>query len=170
MQHHDAITGTAKQAVADTYAQLLDTASAQVNAQAALLIDSQFSSQENDSATKEDTTQFEACSLSVGHPADCGLRAPIPSSSTTSETFSLAAFTANISSQGYFTVWASRGAYKVSTQDGKEVESLLVCYEATKDHTPASTQEECELTIFAGQTPPQPQETQLFTIERKSEE
>ena len=68
MQHHDAITGTAKQAVAERYAQILDDAVSQNNELYTSLIGDKATEAGLDSSLK-----WSTCSLTSTTPIDCDI-------------------------------------------------------------------------------------------------
>jgi len=68
MQHHDAITGTAKQAVANRYAEILDDAVTQNNELYASLIGEKATA-----AGLESSLAWSACTVTSTTPMDCGL-------------------------------------------------------------------------------------------------
>ena len=68
MQHHDAITGTAKQAVADDYERIMTEAVDQNNALYAQLVGEKASQ-----AGLEESLEWNACQVSTLSPVDCGI-------------------------------------------------------------------------------------------------
>ncbi len=70
MQHHDAITGTAKQAVADSYADMLSSAMSSNNDLYSALVGEKATS-----AGLDSSLTWTACQISTTTPVDCGIQA-----------------------------------------------------------------------------------------------
>lgn len=127
MQHHDAITGTAKQAVANRYEQILDDAVTQNNQLYASLVGEKATS-----AGLDSTLEWSACTLTSTSPVDCGLTSDV------GQTWMVTAQNPSTVAQDLFFFKApGDGAYKASVlADGAwtEVPSDLICYQGTKDN------------------------------------
>ena len=70
MQHHDAITGTAKQAVADSYADMLSSAMSSNNDLYSALVGEKATQ-----AGLDSSLTWTACQISTTTPVDCGIQA-----------------------------------------------------------------------------------------------
>ena len=140
MQHHDAITGTAKQAVADRYSEILDDAVTQNNDLYSTLIGDKATAAGLDSSLK-----WSACTMTSTTPIDCSITSDV------GQTFMITAQNpSTVDSNITFFQVPSDGAYKTSVlQDGAwtEVPSDLICFEATEDTKKADTFESCDLYI-----------------------
>lgn len=142
MQHHDAITGTAKQAVADTYSQLLTDAVATNNDLLVQMVG------ERASAAGYGSLDWNACTFTSTTPVDCGL------SSSAGQSFMISAYNPSTVNLNYlrFSV-PNNGTYKAYAlqvdQTWQEVPSDMLCYTATSDEKQASTFDECELFVKA---------------------
>ena len=140
MQHHDAITGTAKQAVADRYNQILNDAVTQNNELYSSLIGEKASA-----AGLDASLAWNTCTTTSTTPVDCGI------TSDAGKTWMITAQNPSTVTQNmiYFKAPAD-GAYKTSVlQDGAwmEVPSDLICFEATQDDSEAERYEACDLYI-----------------------
>lgn len=140
MQHHDAITGTAKQAVADRYAQILDDAVTQNN--------DLYSSLVGDKATAaglDASLKWSTCTVTSTTPIDCGI------TSDAGQTWMITAQNpSTVDSNLFFFKAPADGAYKTSVlQDGawSEVPSDLICFKGTENTEKADTYEACDLYI-----------------------
>ena len=140
MQHHDAITGTAKQAVADRYSEILDDAVTQNNDLYSTLIGDRATAAGLDSSLK-----WSACTMTSTTPIDCSITSDV------GQTFMITAQNpSTVDSNITFFQVPSDGAYKTSVlQDGAwtEVPSDLICFEATEDTKKADTFDACDLYI-----------------------
>lgn len=141
MQHHDAITGTSKQAVADYYTELQDSAVTKNNGLYAQLVGEQATA-----AGLEASLEWSACTVSTTEHISCGLK------ETAGQTWMLAAQNPSTVTQSMLSVSApASGAYIVSTinynQTWTEVPSDLICYTAVEDTQAADTYEACDLFI-----------------------
>ena len=141
MQHHDAITGTAKQAVADTYAQILSSA---VESNNELL--SQIIGEQATQAGFDSSLNWSACTFTSTTPVDCQM--------IDLGTWMVAAYNPSTVNQKLlrFSV-PSTSSFEVSTigpdQTWVPAKSDMLCYTDTKDDTAAETFAECELMIEA---------------------
>ena len=124
MQHHDAITGTAKQAVADRYAQILDEAVTQNNGLYSNLIGEKAAA-----AGLSSHLDWSACTVTSTTPMDCGLTSSI------GQTWMVTAQNPSTVDSNLFGFKApAEGAYKTSVlKDGAWVSapSDLICFEST---------------------------------------
>jgi len=141
MQHHDAITGTAKQAVANNYAQILDSAVEQNNTLYASLI-----AEKAAQAGLAETLDWKACSLTSTSPVDCGKMAVgqtwlVTAHNPSTVKQELLRFVADPTLT--YTVYAMKG------QTWEEVPSDKLCYTGTLDDASGTKQDTCELFVKA---------------------
>lgn len=127
LQHHDAVTGTAKQAVADRYNEIMADAMSQNNVLYAELVGERASQ-----AGLADDLSWNACSFTSTTPIDCSIEA------TAGSTYMVVAHNPSAVAQSLLRFTApSNGAYKVyrlsDSQAWEQVPADLMCYTATLD-------------------------------------
>ena len=144
MQHHDAITGTAKQAVADRYSQLLSDAVASNS-----LLYAQLVGERATKAGLDASLEWTTCAMTSTTPVDCSLDV------SSDKTYMVAAHNPSTVSQSLLRFAApADGTYTVysggdDVQSWDQVPSDLLCYTATADDRKASEYQECELFVKA---------------------
>lgn len=163
MQHHDAITGTAKQAVADSYAAMLSSAVTSNNE-----LYSKFIGEKAAMAGLTDAgLEWNACQQTSTTPVDCSY-----TGKTVGDTYLVGAHNPSTLKQELlrFEVNATM-TYKVEKIGADnawvEVPADKLCYTATKDNKQGDSFDACELFISAEIAP---QGTQFFRVEVVAED
>lgn len=140
MQHHDAISGTAKQAVNDRYQKYLSDAVAQNNQFYAELI-----GQQAKNAGLDESLDWSACNVSTLDPTACAVGANV------GDITMVSAYNPSTVDQTMMRFGVpAEGAYKAYILNGQQwdlAESDLMCYTAVKNDAATTWYESCELFV-----------------------
>lgn len=153
-QHHDAITGTAKEAVAERYLEILSSAVSQNDELYAELVSEQ-------TANALPGLDWQACSLTSTTPVDCGIELGSSSIIVAAHNPSTVAremlrFSVPFEGTSFAT------SVLAEDSEWKSVPSDLICFEATRDTPEADSYQACELFI---QTQVAPSDFTLVKVE-----